>query len=112
MYQEAAPSLVNVNWRAVVIVGNSKTIYARATQISKNALTLLLPLQLAMHIPIRVLLEIPNNQNGDKQYLDCNGQSTHAILVGASGEYRTGFRIENISNEHRSILDKYLKQKF
>jgi hypothetical protein len=51
MYQEAAPSLVNVNWRAVVIVGNSKTIYARATQISKNALTLLLPVQLAMHIP-------------------------------------------------------------
>ncbi len=112
MYQEATPSLASVNWRAVVIMGNAKTIYARTTQLSKNSITLLLPQQLPAQMPIRVLLEVPNHLNGSKQYLDCSGQSTHAILVAASGEYRTGFRIEKISDEHRSILDKFLKQKF
>ncbi len=112
MYQEATPSLVNVNWRAVVIIGNSKTIYARASHLSKNSITLLLPQQMPAQMPIRVLLEVPNYLNGDKQYLDCSGQGTHAILVASSGEYRTGFRIENISREYRSIIDKHLKQKF
>lgn len=35
---------------------------------------------------IRVLLEIPNTWNNDKQYLDCNGQNTHAILVDAGSK--------------------------
>lgn len=114
MYQQAARSLVTVSWRAVVIAGNTQTIYARAVQIGKNSMTLLAlqALPPPPHMPVRVLLEVPNRQNPDKQYLDCNGQCTHAVLVAAGGEYRTGFRIERINSEHRSIINSFLKQKF
>lgn len=40
---EITPPLVNINGCAAINIGNSKTIYARTTQISKNTPTLPLP---------------------------------------------------------------------
>ncbi|MGQ5521884.1 hypothetical protein ACUHMQ_01335 [Chitinimonas sp. PSY-7] len=100
-----------VRWKAAVIPLNEpdRVIQAQATEVAQKGISLFCKEQLFPHITYKVILQIPDSMHISVSYVDVQGKPIFSSLVGSMGEFRTGMRITDTSNEYRTKLDQLLR---
>ncbi|WP_269533375.1 hypothetical protein [Chitinimonas sp. BJYL2] len=100
-----------VRWKAAVIPLNQpdKIIQSAATEVAQKGISLFCKEQLFPHITYRVILQIPDAMHISVSYVEVEGKPIYSSLVGSMGEFRTGLKLTEISNEYRNKLDGLLR---
>ncbi|MBV8466534.1 MAG: hypothetical protein JO218_11380 [Burkholderiales bacterium] len=100
-----------VRWKAAIIPQNQpdKIIQGLATEVAQKGVSLFCKEQLFPHITYRIVLQIPDAMHISVSYVEVHGKPAYSSLVGSMGEFRTGVRLTDISNEYRNKLDQLLR---
>lgn len=100
-----------VRWRAAVMATNEpdKVIASHVTEIAAKGISLFCTQQLHPHLTYRVLLQIPEQPSGTVTYVEVFGKPIFSSLVGRMGEFRTGLKLTEVSNEYRTRIDQWLR---
>jgi hypothetical protein len=100
-----------VRWKAAVIPVNepNKVIQAAATEVAQKGVSLFCKEQLFPHITYRVILQIPDAMHINVSYVEVQGKPMYSSLVGSMGEFRTGMKLTDISNDYRNRIDQMLR---
>ena len=100
-----------VRWKAAVIPLNQpdRIIQSHATEVAQKGISLFCTEQLFPHITYRVILQIPDAMHISLSYVEVEGKPIYSSLVGSMGEFRTGLKLTDVSNEYRTKLDQLLR---
>jgi len=100
-----------VRWRAAVIpVDEPQTmISSHATEVAAKGISLFCTQQLFPHKTYRVVLQIPDPLHVNVSYVEVYGKPIYSSLVGSMGEYRTGIKLTEVSNEYRTKIEQMLR---
>lgn len=100
-----------VRWKAAVIPVNdpNKIIQSLATEVAQKGISLFCKQQLFPHITYRVVLQIPDAMHISVSYVEVQGRPIYSSLVGSMGEFRTGMKLTDISNDYRNKIDQLLR---
>lgn len=100
-----------VRWKAAVIPLNrpDHIIQAHATEVAQKGLSLFCTEQLFPNISYRIILQIPDAMHINVSYVEVEGKPTFSSLVGSMGEFRTGMKLTEVSNEYRTKLESLLR---
>ncbi|MBV8657857.1 MAG: hypothetical protein JO142_08565 [Burkholderiales bacterium] len=111
MFDQRASGRRLVRWKAAVIPQNQpdKVIQGQATEVAQKGISLFCKEQLFPHITYRVVLQIPDAMHVSVTYVEVSGKPAYSSLVGSMGEFRTGMRLTDISNEYRTRIDQLLR---
>ncbi|QDQ25547.1 hypothetical protein FNU76_03805 [Chitinimonas arctica] len=100
-----------VRWKAAVIPLNrpDHIIQSHATEVAQKGISLFCKEQLFPHITYRIIMQIPDAMHISVSYVEVEGKPIFSSLVGSMGEFRTGMKLTDISNEYRSKIDALLR---
>ncbi|QNM95588.1 hypothetical protein [Chitinimonas koreensis] len=80
-----------------------------ATEVAQKGMSLFCQEQLFPHITYKIILQIPDAMHISVSYVDVEGKPIYSSLVGSMGEFRTGMKLTDVSNEYRTKIDQLLR---
>lgn len=111
MFDQRTSSRRLVRWKAAVIPTHQpdKIIQAHATEVAAKGISLFCAEQLFPHFTYRIILQIPDVLHISVSYVEVHGKPIYSSLVGPLGEFRTGVKLTDVSNEYRTKIDQLIR---
>ncbi|MBV1776078.1 hypothetical protein KSF73_10175 [Burkholderiaceae bacterium DAT-1] len=100
-----------VRWRTAIIStdGDPTIIPGHVTEVSAKGLALFCDKQLYPNKVYRIVLQIPDPLHVGVTYVEVYGKPTYSSLVGPMGQFRTGMKLTEISNDYKTRIDQMLR---